>query len=321
VEFALSVNRWLRREGEPFQVVQTFFPLASNILILLNPRLRDRMVYTFHGDMYRLNLPSRIRMLPWYLRPFPPDEFLMKRAKRVVVLDDTVRSKILDGWKMEPERVVSIPFGIDTDKFNPGVEPGDVREKYGLEGKVSILYAANLIPRKGAEYLLKAAHILVNQMGYNQLQFLLAGQPLDRNYARRLSRLVEEYNLVERVRFLGFIPLEELTRLRVACDIFVDPTLEDNPNMATAEAIACGRPIVGTRTGGMAVLVVDGWNGFLVEPGDEGGLADRLRHLIDHPEERRRMGENSRQHALEALDWRKVAKRYLEVYQEVAYGS
>jgi glycosyltransferase involved in cell wall biosynthesis len=315
--FGFAINRWLNKVNNHFDIVQVFFPFASNILILRNRGVRRRVVYTFHGDMYRLNLPSRIRMLPWYARAIPPDEFLMKRVGRAVVLDNNVRDKILTHWKIDPSRVVTIPFGIDVDRLRPDAGSTNTRQRYGLEGKVTVLYAANLFPRKGAEYLVRAANILVNGYGYRDIHFLLAGPALDKKYASRLFQMVDDNNLKEQVSFLGRVDWDELIRLYIACDLFVDPSLEDNPNMATGEAVSCGRPVVGSKTGGMPLQVIDGWNGILVEPADEKDLAEKIKYLVDHAEERKRMGINSRQHALNEFSWEIMAERYLQTYRKV----
>ncbi len=104
----------------------------------------------------------------------------------------------------------------------------------------------------------------------------------------------------------------------VACDIFVLPSFGEGDSIALKEALASGKPLIGTNIGGILAQIEDGWNGFLIEPANEKQLAERIMYLIDNEEERIRMGENSRKLAEEEFDWRKIAERYLEVYREVA---
>ncbi|RLF07945.1 MAG: glycosyltransferase family 4 protein, partial [Thermoprotei archaeon] len=99
---------------------------------------------------------------------------------------------------------------------------------------------------------------------------------------------------------------------------FVLPSLEEGFGVVLTEALASGKPLVGSNVGGIPAQIKDGWNGFLVESGNEKQLAEKIRYLIDNPEERERMGENSRKLAREEFDWEKIAERYLKVYEEVA---
>jgi glycosyltransferase involved in cell wall biosynthesis len=82
--------------------------------------------------------------------------------------------------------------------------------------------------------------------------------------------------------------------------------------------MASGKPLIGSNVGGIPMQIRDGWNGFLVEPGNERQLAEKIKYLIDHSEERERMGKNSRELAEGEFNWSKIAERYLEVYREVA---
>ena len=119
------------------------------------------------------------------------------------------------------------------------------------------------------------------------------------------------------VRFTGFIPYEDLKALYSACDIFVLPSFEEGFGIVLTEALASGKPLIGTKVGGIPMQRRDGWNGFLVEPGNEKQLAEKIKYLMDHPEEREIMGRNSRKLAEEEFDWKKITERYLEVYEWV----
>jgi len=317
IMFAVKVNRYLSKVESNFDVIHVHFPMAANILIMLNRTLRKKMVYTFHGDVYRLNLDSRFR-LPWYVRLLSPDIFLMKQVAKVILLNDSLCSKLISAGKIQPQKAVFISNGIDTDRFYPEIDGDEVVQKYSLDDRIVILYVGIVFPRKGVEYLVKAADRLINQLGYEGLQFLLVGlMTVDRVYVTKLLRFISDHRLEEEIRMVGTVPFDELRRLYSACDIFVLPSLEEACPMVVTEAMATGKPVIGTKVGGMLMQIRDSWNGFLVEPENEVDLAEKIKYLVDHPEERVRMGANSRKRAEEEFSWDKVTKQYIKVYQEV----
>jgi len=91
--------------------------------------------------------------------------------------------------------------------------------------------------------------------------------------------------------------------------------LAEGDPLVVVEAMASGRPVIGTKVGGIPQKIKDGWNGFLIEPANEQQLAGKIKYLVDNPEERKRMGANSRRYAEEEYDWSKIAERLLQVYQ------
>ncbi len=81
------------------------------------------------------------------------------------------------------------------------------------------------------------------------------------------------------------------------------------------EGMACGIPAVCTNVASMPEVVTDGVTGFVVPPNDPRTLADRLRWLRDHPDDRRRMGEAARRDVLARFTWGSVVKRCLDAYE------
>jgi len=187
-----------------------------------------------------------------------------------------------------------------------------VKEKYELN-ETTVMFSGTVTPRKGVEYLVRAAEILKE----NNVLFLIVGNTnIDREYADKVMEYAKQRNL--KVRFTGFVPYGDLKALYSACDIFVLPSFGEGDPIALKEALASGKPLIGTNVGGIPAQIKNGWNGFLVKPGNEKQLAEKIRYLIDNPEERERMGEKSRKLAREEFDWEKIAERYLKVYEEVA---
>jgi len=309
VLFAVKANNYLKKND--FDIVHVHLPFAANVLINLNRKIREKMVYTAHigEEKKRFKLNSGKEM-PLLLRFFSPDMYLMKRVRKSVVLNEPLKEKLIEKG-IEEGKLEVIPNGVNVDDFNLSKEKIEiVKEKYGLN-ETTVMFSGTVTPRKGVEYLVKAAEIL------RDVLFLIVGNTnLDREYANKVMEYAKQRNL--KVRFTGFVPYEDLKALYSACDIFVLPSFGEGDPIALKEALASGKPLIGTKVGGIPAQIKDGWNGFLVEPGNEKQLAEKIRYLIDNPEERERMGKNSRKLAREEFDWKKIARRYLKVYEEVA---
>jgi len=305
---ALKFNKVLKVEN--FDVIHVHFPFASTILINMNRGLRERIIYTAHigEEKKRLALDSSA---PLALRFFLPDLYLMKRVRKSVVLNEPLKEKLIEKG-IEEGKLEVIPNGVNVDDFNLSEEEIErVKEKYELN-ETTVMFSGTVTPRKGVEYLVKAAEILKEK----DVLFLIVGNTnLDREYANKVMEYAKLRNL--KVRFTGFVPYEDLKALYFACDIFVLPSFGEGDPIALKEALASGKPLIGTKVGGIPAQIKDGWNGFLVETGNERQLVEKIKYLIDNPEERERMGENSRKLAREEFDWKKIAERYLKVYEEV----
>ena len=164
-----------------------------------------------------------------------------------------------------------------------------VREDLGLSHDTRLVLAAGrLTEQKGFDVLIRAAQ-LACQEGRQDVRFLIAGK------GRLLGQLrsqVAEGQLENYVAFLGFV--QDLKPYLAACDLFALPSrFEGMPN-AVMEAMAVGKPVVATSVNGTRELVVDGQVGYLVPPEQSASLWQKIRHLLDHPDLARQMGQAGR---------------------------
>jgi glycosyltransferase involved in cell wall biosynthesis len=305
---ARKTNKFIVRED--FDVVHVHFPFASSILVNLNVKLRDKMVYTAHigEERKRFALDSTS---PLALKLFSPDLYLMKRVRKSVVLNGPLKEKLVKKGIPE-ERLEVIPNGVNVEDFDVSEEEVErVKKKYGLE-RIVVMFAGTITPRKGVFELMKAAEILNRK----DVLFLVVGNlDLDKEYSQKVIEYAKSKGI--NAKFTGFVPYEDLKALYSACDIFVLPSFEEGDPIALKEALASGKPLIGSKVGGVLMQIRDGWNGFLVEPGNEKQLAGKIKYLIDNQEERRKMGENSRELAREEFDWEKIAENYLKIYEDI----
>jgi len=94
------------------------------------------------------------------------------------------------------------------------------------------------------------------------------------------------------------------------------PSLQEAFGLVVSEAMACGKPVIGTRVGGILDQVIDGYNGFLVEPRNSAQIAERILWLIENPDEARRMGMNGRKIVEEKFNIDKRIEKIISIYEE-----
>ncbi len=231
----------------------------------------------------------------------------LKRADRVATVFDSLRTELVERFRIPNERVTTIVNGTDVDVFNP-YRPGTslVREQHGF-GRY-ILFVGRLTSRKAPDLLLRA---LVDTPGVN-CAFVGDG-PM----RRKLEQLAGELELTDRVAFLGNVPPAELGRVYTDADFTVLPSVSEGMPLAVIESMACGTPVLTTRVAGAANLIDDWETGFLVKPDDLGQLEMAIRFLWGDAELREEMGKKARRKAIREYVWPGVASQYLVLYGSI----
>ena len=163
-----------------------------------------------------------------------------------------------------------------------------VRSELGITG-LCYLYVGQMIPRKGLDYLLDAWYLFSKQVG-NEAFLLMVGDGKERDkILQRVGRMA-----VKNVRCLPFVQPENLPEIYHAADVFVFPTLEDVWGLVVNEAMASGLPVICSKYAGCASeLIVEGKNGWIIDPLDRAEVVDKLRKAWDARHEIQTMGAES----------------------------
>jgi len=205
-------------------------------------------------------------------------------------------------------QVKVIHIGIDTDFF----KPMERRAKYLNEGTFKILTVARLHNHKGLEYLVKAMTSVVEK--YPGVRLYIKGKGEEE---KKLKEMIDILGLEEHIRFIKeAIPGNDLPEFYSECDLYVQPSIIEPFGIAVLEAMACGKPVVGTKTGGMLDTIVDGVTGFSVPPANPEELSGAIIKLIDDRVLHIKMGENARKESLR-YDWNVIGKKYQDVVQSI----
>ncbi len=199
----------------------------------------------------------------------------------VIAVSDRVAAYARREYRIPPERVVTIPNGVDVERFHPPAAPP--------EGAV-VGCTARLHRKNDHATLLRAMARL--QSRHPETSLVLVGDGPER---RRLMALARSLGLGDRLQFAGeqcdVAPW--LRRMHVYAQTSV---AEGMPN-SVLEAMASGLPVVATAVGGTPDLVLEGVTGFLVPPSHPEGVADALERLLENAELRRRLGRAGRERA------------------------
>ncbi|TKX71838.1 glycosyltransferase family 4 protein [Halorubrum sp. GN11GM_10-3_MGM] len=204
---------------------------------------------------------------------------VLRNADKVLVQSSYTKRRVVEKHGLNGDAVDVVPVPVDTENFSPGEPETDQKE---------IVFVGRLNdPRKNTELLLEAFAQVVKDVPDAKLT-LVGGDP-----AAQYKRLMEELGIRENVSTPGKVD-SVVPYLRRAA-VFAFPSHQEGFGIAALEALACGTPVVSTRSGGPEDFVVDDETGYLVDQGDVEGFANAVRGILDSPVDQERMGVAGRE--------------------------
>jgi len=262
-------------------------------------------------------------------------ELLLRPIARVPVaqrLYDAARRRVLHGADgifavsrytaglardlgVDPGKIHVVPNGVDAARFDlpdAAERARRFRERHDLVGCPCFATVARLQPHKGIDTGIAALPALRRRVP--RATYVVVGDGPD---AARLRGLAEQLGVFDSVRFLGRVPDDDVVDALLACDAFALLSREAIPDvegfgLVLLEAGACGRPVLGARSGGIPDAVAEDDSGLLVAPDDVEATADALARLLGDPELAQRLGEGGRRRAHGALSWDRAARAIYE---------
>lgn len=224
-------------------------------------------VATYHG-VYK----ARSSLKRWY-------NAVMTRGDLVIANSDYTRDHVLAEHQLDPARIVTIPRGVDLDRFNPswvtpdrldklrrdwGVAEGDRRTRFLLAGRLTRI--------KGHLTIIAAAAKMKAE-GLSDFLVIFAGDDQGRTeYGEELARAIAEAGLQDTVKIVGHC--SDMPAAYLLADVAILPTVvPESFGRAAVEPQVMGRPVIASSHGGTVETVADGVSGWLVAPGEAGAWA------------------------------------------------
>ena len=274
--------------------------LISWVARYINALKNIKYIITSHGSCL-YNILSDKRYLPLC-------EDAVGQAKAITVVSGNTRSKFLKTFgRNYAKNIFVIPGGVNMSHYPSKLDTSKIDKKYKLKDKKLVLFTGRLISHKGVKYLVRAAKDIKGEI-------FIIGEGPEKQY---LSELINLRGL-ENVHLLGYMRGEELRAFYYRADLFVAPSVWDEPlGLTILEAMASKTPVVATRKGGIPLLVKAGYNGVFVRSRNSQKIAEACNKLLRNDKLRKRMGEAARETVEKKFTWKKIALKFHRLYKKL----
>jgi glycosyltransferase involved in cell wall biosynthesis len=273
---------------------------------------RCRSVVTFHDLSYVLYPESFNTANRAYLRFF--SRWTARRADRLIAVSENTKLDLARLLGIPADKVDVVPHGIE-EVFHPfpKAEVEAFRLRKGLPERF-LLFLGTIEPRKNLETLVEA-YALLRAAGLPHALVIAGAKGWQ--FAGVFAK-VEQLGLTGSVLFPGYVPYCEQPLWYNAADLFVYPSLYEGFGFPPLEAMACGAPVVASRTSSLPEVV--GEAGLLCDPQSAEALAETVRRALSEPELREHLAASGLARA-GLFSWRQAARRTAAVYAKAVYGS
>ena len=277
------------------------------------------------------NSLSKVKKIPYLItahgtyavKPlfYKPDRNFLARSylkASSVITPSRFTSKMIEKFAKVKANIEVLPHAVNFNRFQTDYDVSEIGKEY--EGKRIILNIGELKPRKGQDIIIKSINVVKRY--FTNVKYLFIGKD---GWDGFLQSLVSKFKLEKDVVFLGEMRGENLIKYYKLCDIFVHtPRLInwkfEGFGIVYLEAGACGKPVIGSKSGGVPDAVIDGTTGILVPENNPKATSYAILKLLKDKPLAKKLGENGKERAKE-LNWENYVEKLLNIYSDCLMGK
>lgn len=300
------------------QIIQRCIAQGTNVIHAHQPSLLPSLVPWVYSYP-RVALFATRHILSNHSKKDFLHRLLYNRVDSLLVMSDALRRNVLQTHPIRERKIRVVNLGLDFKVFDSeGVHAEKQRAQWGaVENTIIIGMVGRIDPAKGQDIFLKAAAGLSKSLKPGmKLKFVVVGEEtLGRSsqYLAQLKEMVLQFRLENDVVFAGY--QDNIPLIMKAFDIFVMPSLEEAFGLVAIEAMAMERPVIVSKGGSSDEIIGNLEFGLAMRPEDAFDLQQKLRYLLDNPEERVKLGKRAREHVLAHYDRNQRIAKTLSLYE------
>ncbi|MCL5439034.1 MAG: glycosyltransferase family 4 protein [Patescibacteria group bacterium] len=300
------INRLLKRSQKDFDLIHLHSPLIP--VVNSDLPIITTVHSTWHSEAISFN-----KITDWYslaVKLFKKsfikyEDKLFSKSNMFITITGAMANELIRYYKINPLKISVIKNSIDIKKYKL------IKKESSNNKQFKILSIGRLVYRKGVLDLVDAAKIICHR--YPNVVFTIIGEgPLEKS----LREKIKEYRLQNNVLLVGAVPNNQIKKYIKASSVFVIPSYYEGLPLVLLEAIASGKPVIGTNIDGIKEIIKDGKNGLLVPSGNPRSIAKAIIQLFKNPTLRIILGKNARKTA-EQFDRKLMINKILKIYENL----
>lgn len=283
-----------------------------------SPSSVKRLVTIF--DLSFLHFPEMFTQKDlWQLKNWT--EFSVKNADHIITISRFSKNDICNKYHLKKDKITIAYPGFNKKIFHPVHEKAKIDgilDKYGIQGQY-LIYIGTIQPRKNLIRLMEAFARIVKEKNYTtDLQLIIVGKTEGEGRQgwmyKETLQTPRKLEIEDKVKFLGFVPTEDLVTLLAGGLVFIQPSLWEGFGIPVVEAMATGTPVIVSNVSSLPEVV--GKAGFLLDPYSIDQIEQAIRLVITDRKLRQRYSKKGIVQARK-FSWDKMAKIVLKVFQKV----
>ena len=300
----IRYNSRRNRAGNPLALSLNFLSMFNSIISLYR-LVKDEKIDLIYANTFKTALVggivgklSGVPMI-YHVRIFPNHGWLDNLATLLstrIIANSKAVAKELHGTR---RKIKVIYNAIDLVRFKPHVGGDRIRKEFKINKYEKVVgMVGRVTPEKDHKTFIKAAIKVISALP--DTKFFVVGDAVseeDEKYKRRIIQLIESKGLGDKFIFTGF--RDDIPEIMASLDVLVIPSIKEPWGRVAAEAMAMGKPVIGTNAGGLREIIDHGKTGILVPPEDPDSLAEATITLLNDEELRKSMGKRGRREVKE----------------------
>ena len=242
---------------------------------------------------------------------------IFKSAIAQSVTTHLQKEKLDELYGFKSDNIVVIPPGVDVHNFKSAKYERGQSDEQLLDRYIFCL--SRIDANKGHDLLLHAFNIVRKQIP--DIHLIIGGgspnpQARELEVLVEMKRIIKQEDLSDRTQIIGYVPADRLVSLYQNSELFVLPSIFEPFGMTALEAMACSRPVVASKFGGIRNVINSGKNGLLIDPSNEGDFADAMIKILNNKNLAEKLGKEGSDTIHRFYSWEAIARRHLEFYSE-----